>query len=131
MRFNEEQKRKLFKMIREKVINHPEKVVCYYDHQFLNDQYVFKFSDEHYIIDIILHKHSNFHKDLEIDINDRINHMSLIFDTHQYFINPKDVRKLIKSLIDFSSDRMVCPNMDVESAEIILNENEEQLNSKK
>ena len=123
MRFNEIQKRRLIKMINDKIINNPDKVECFCDHQVLNDQYVFKFSDVHYDIDIIIHDYSKFHKDIEIDVHDKINQRSLIFDSHQYFINPKDIKIMIKLLIELFNSKDTTTNKDKQDTEFILNEN--------
>jgi len=100
MRFNEEQKKKLVRMINERILNHNEKIIFFHRTiEHLHHKYTLKFSDDKFDIDIFIYDHFQ-HKDIEIDIHDKILNKSLIFDSHQYFINPKDIKMLINSLID-------------------------------
>lgn len=100
MNFDNKQKKELIKMMNNRFLNNIDKIECYKNHHFLNDQFVLKYSDDEYDIDIILHIHSSFHKDMEIDVHDKKKRLSLIFDTHQYFINPKDIKRFINFILD-------------------------------
>jgi hypothetical protein len=90
---------------------------------------VFKFSDEQYDIDLLVHRHSKIHTDVEIDVHDKENKRSLIFDTHQYFRNPKDIRILIKLLGKiFDEKKETITDKDSKDADIILNQTNEKRN---
>jgi len=100
MRFNEEQKRKLVKMINERILSHIDKITFFHKTiEHFHHKYILKFDDDECGINIYIYDHFR-HKDIEIDVHNKSVNNTLIFDSHQYFRNPKDIRNLINSIIE-------------------------------
>lgn len=100
MRFSEKQKKELIRVINEKILTQKENIVCFHKtEEKFHNHYTLKFENELFKIEIHIQDHFQ-HKDIEVEVLDKVLQKSLMFDSHQYFINPKDIKTLINSLID-------------------------------